>query len=118
MTPFRQGARLVACALLLSAAVAGCARAPSAHGPVAHAVHMHALQFQPDTTTATVGDTMVWTNDDIVPHTATQDGNAWDTGQIQPHASARVVLARAGDAPFHCTVHPTMRGVVIVRGAP
>lgn len=114
MTLIRQGARLAACALLL-AALAGCARNAARHA-TRHIVDIHGLQFHPDTTLAMVGDTVEWTNDDIVPHSATQDSQAWDTKLIQPHERGQIVVTARGDQPYHCMIHPTMRGRIVAHG--
>src|SRR5215471_11310003 len=47
--------------------------------------------FNPATVTVHTGDTVEWKNDDIVPHTATEDANAekpvFDSGAIQKGAT-------------------------------
>jgi plastocyanin len=60
------------------------------------------------------GDTVVWTNADVVPHTATL-AQGWDTGQIGANASGRIVAGQAGTYAYVCAYHPTMRGTLIVR---
>jgi len=41
---------------------------------------------------AAVGDTLVWSNRDVVPHTATADGGGWNTGSIPAGGERRVVV--------------------------
>jgi plastocyanin len=41
---------------------------------------------------AAVGDTLVWSNADVVPHTAMADGGGWDTGSIPAGGEGRVVV--------------------------
>jgi len=63
-----------------------------------------------------VGDTVVWINRDIVPHTATGHGRSrWDTGQLTQGQEGRYVARRAGETSYACTLHPTMHGKLIVR---
>ncbi|HEX2207443.1 MAG TPA: cupredoxin family copper-binding protein [Longimicrobium sp.] len=83
--------------------------------PAAHAVEIRGFRFVPDTVAAAPGDTVVWTNADVVPHTATASGGGWDTGRIAASASGRVVIPRAGTYAYVCAYHPTMRGTLVVR---
>lgn len=67
-----------------------------------------------------VGDTLLFANDDLTEHTATSDPGvvpSWDTGEIAPGSSASVSFPIAGAFPFHCAIHPHMRGVVMVTEA-
>jgi plastocyanin len=56
-----------------------------------------------------------WKNDDPLAHTVTADDGSWDSGLIQPGATWRRTFDRPGTYPFHCTPHPFMKGVVVVR---
>src|SRR2546429_9965080 len=44
--------------------------------------------FSPNPITIKVGDTVTWTNNGSVAHTATSNTGAWDTGQIASGASS------------------------------
>ncbi len=73
------------------------------------------MAFHPASLNVSVGDTVVWINRDIVPHTATGRGRrTWDSGQLQPGDSGRYVPRRAGRAPYTCRLHPTMKGLLII----
>ena len=61
------------------------------------------------------GATIEWTNHDVVAHTVTADDGSWHSGMIAPGATWRRTFDRAGDYAYHCTPHPYMRGVVVVR---
>jgi plastocyanin len=80
-------------------------------------VDIQNLAFNPSTVTVNVGDTVTWTNNDSVPHTATADDNSFDTGNIDPGTSDSVTFTSAGSFPYSCTIHPTMRGTVVVRSS-
>lgn len=74
------------------------------------------MEFHPAALEVAPGDTIVWVNRDIVPHTATADGkNGWDTGILTPSHSGSIVVSRVGGSPYGCKLHPTMRGGVKVR---
>jgi plastocyanin len=76
--------------------------------------------FDPATLTVKKGDTITVTNDDNVPHTVTSgsgpedpnSGKAFDTSIINVAANAKIDTSKLapGDYPFHCTVHPFMKG--------
>jgi plastocyanin len=61
------------------------------------------------------GTTVRWTNNDMVVHTVTADDGSWDSGAIEPGATWTRTFDSAGDYSFHCTPHPFMKGVVVVR---
>ncbi|MEN8375793.1 MAG: plastocyanin/azurin family copper-binding protein [Gemmatimonadota bacterium] len=81
------------------------------------------FQFVPDTMRVAAGTRVAWVNCDAAPieeHTTTADDGLWDSGLMdQPLAGASGgsfvrVFGDAGAFPYHCTVHPFMRGVVLV----
>jgi plastocyanin len=82
-------------------------------------VAIRAFKFEPATVTVNVGDTVEWKNDDIVPHTATADGEAqkpaFDSGTIQTGATWRYVARNKGTYNYTCTLHPNMKGELIVQ---
>jgi len=89
-------------------------------GPVqgrTHTIEIQGMQFHPAVLTVARGDTVVWINRDIVPHTATRAGKGaitWDTGQLSAGASGRYIARRAGVARYTCTFHPTMHGKLVI----
>jgi plastocyanin len=82
--------------------------------------------YSPEKITAKKGDVITVTNNDNAPHTATngaapddpQTGKLFDTSLIMPGKSAQIKTASLapGDYPFHCTVHPYMKGTLTVTG--
>lgn len=81
--------------------------------PRAHTVEIRGMQFHPAELTAAPGDTIVWINRDIVPHTAT--ANAWGTDVLSQGQSGRIVARRMGTIEYVCTLHPSMRGNLVIR---
>ena len=74
--------------------------------------------FSPNPIQITVGSTVTWTNATGPTHTATSDAGAWTTGSIAPGTtSAAVTFPTAGTFPYHCAIHPSMTGTVIVSAA-
>src|SRR6266404_3891307 len=70
--------------------------------------------FIGDPLTINAGDTVTWTNNDSVTHEPVSDTGAFDTGVIAPGNSASFKFASAGTYPYHCSIHPFMKGTIIV----
>lgn len=83
--------------------------------PAVHTVTIKLVMYTPATVTVNRGDTIVWKNEDPVPHTVTADHGAFDSGSIAPGQSWRYVPRRAGDYAYHCTLHPNMHGQLHVK---
>ena len=77
------------------------------------------MKFQPATLTVNVGDTVEFTNSDLYPHTATAkavgDLPAFDSGILASGASWRFVEKTKGTYDYICTLHPNMKGKLIVQ---
>ncbi len=66
-----------------------------------------------------VGETLVWTNMDPVPHTVTFGSRGvaepgFDSGLVGPGQSFALKFDRPGTYSFTCTLHPAMNGVIVV----
>jgi plastocyanin len=83
--------------------------------PSTYVVTIEAMRFNPQTLTVQRGDRVVWTNRDLLPHTATASSKAFDSRSIVPNASWTYVPRKPGNYPYGCSFHPTMHAVLIVR---
>jgi plastocyanin len=64
---------------------------------------------------AKVGDVITWTNGDSVPHkVALDDGSCQMSSNIPGGGSKSLVFSVAGTFPFHCAVHPSMKGTITI----
>jgi plastocyanin len=99
-----------------AAAGGGGACAPSSTaGKVA--VKIANFAFDPAQVSAKVGDTVTWTNSDSAGHTATVDDNdVCTTVTLENGASGGITFTQAGSYPYHCKIHPNMKGTVEVTG--
>jgi plastocyanin len=77
------------------------------------AVAIDKIAYAPISISAHVGDTVEWTNKDIVAHTATARDKQWDF-MIFPGKKQSVVLKRAGTIDYYCRFHPNMAGTITV----
>lgn len=79
-----------------------------------HTILINGVQFQPARLEVVVGDTVVWRNEDIVPHTATA-ANSFDSKNLDKGQSWSYVAKQKGRIPYLCTYHPTMTGELVVK---
>jgi len=74
------------------------------------------FSFAPSLTTINVGESITWHNLDAFNHTATSDTGAFDTA-IPAAGNKTIPFSVAGSYAYHCSIHPTMKGTVVVLGA-
>jgi plastocyanin len=79
-----------------------------------NAATIKGFSFQPDVLKVKVGAKVTWTNDDTVPHTVTADTNSFASGNLQPASSFSFTFTRPGTYAYHCSIHPSMHGSVVV----
>jgi plastocyanin len=78
------------------------------------AVRIRTFGFHPPLLEVREGDTVIWTNDDLAPHTATARDGSWDTGQLGRGVEARITFERPGEHVYACAFHRAMTGRVLV----
>jgi plastocyanin len=79
------------------------------------AVEMRGMAFAPQRLEVSAGATVEWTNRDQVAHTITANDGSWDSGPIAPGGTWRHTFDTPGTYSFHCTPHPFMTGMVVVK---
>ena len=84
---------------------------------VDHGVDIAGFAFSPQSVTVAVGDTVTWSNADAQNHTATANGGSFDTGTIGGGTSKSVTFSTAGTFAYHCKLHPSMTGTIVVEAA-
>jgi plastocyanin len=52
-------------------------------------------------------------NNDLSAHTVTADDGSFDV-EVPPGATVSFEVDEAGSYPFHCSIHPRMRSVLVV----
>ena len=63
---------------------------------------------------AKVGVAVAIANGDGTTHTVTADDGAFDSGNIAGGGSGTVNVAKAGTYAFHCNIHKSMKGSLVV----
>lgn len=82
-------------------------------------VDIQTFIFNPDPLEIPIGATVIWTNRDGVPHTATagtseNPSGYFDSGFLNQGESFRFTFDEAGVFEYFCQRHPSMRGQIIV----
>ena len=67
--------------------------------------------FVPNPLHAAIGNTIVWTNTDLVPHDIVLDDGR-PVGMLLPGQSSLPIALATETTGYHCTFHPTMVGQV------
>jgi plastocyanin len=88
--------------------------APSDQPKTIH-VAIRNYSFVPALVTVNPGDTVVFTNEDPVTHTATASGGAFDTGFLELNQTHAVTLIQPGQYGYFCLPHPGMKGTIVVQ---
>jgi plastocyanin len=102
-------------ALASTSCLAEDANIPSA-GPAA-TVNMEHNTFIPGEITVAPGTTVTWVNDEDMPHTVVDLNKAFRSKTLVKDASFSFTFATAGDYSYLCSIHPNMKGKVIVKPA-
>ncbi len=118
----------IAAALLLSAA--GCGSSPSVSGPAGSSAAASGAGNAPAVTstvfavsdymfpplTVAPGTTIRAVDGDDEPHTVTFDDRSFTTVTFdKSHPVTFTAPTRPGSYAFHCKVHPSMHGTIVVR---
>jgi plastocyanin len=108
--------------ILLGMLVFGCAQAPSStakndNQPVPNkVVAIKDFTFNPADTTINKGMTVLWVNEDSVPHTVAF-GDGSQSPILVPGQNYSRTFADSGDFAYSCGIHPSMKGSIKVLGA-
>jgi len=90
------------------------------------AATMGALAFSPDTLTISLADggQVLWRNADFTVstygnvngtiHQVTANGATFDSGPLDPKGAFTFTFTSAGIYGYHCSIHPSMIGAIVV----
>jgi plastocyanin len=71
--------------------------------------------YSPNPLTVAVGTTVTWTNGDTSTHGAVNDGGAFSSGNVGAGGKFSVALQAPGTFAYHCPIHSSMTGTIVVR---
>jgi len=75
---------------------------------------MSDFAFTPQSVTITKNQYVTWQNGAAQPHTTTSDAGLWNVSVGAGAKSGAVYFANPGSFTYHCTIHPTMTGTIVV----
>jgi plastocyanin len=70
--------------------------------------------FKPDTITVPVGTTVVWENNDDIPHTVVSLNGTFRSQALDTEDKFSFTFGKAGTFEYFCSLHPHMKGKVVV----
>ena len=115
-TPIARRA-LLALAILAALLGTSLVAAGMTRAGTSHLVEIENFAFVPPTLSIDVGDTVTWTNRDVVDHTATSTTGTFDSGLLAQGQSYSLTFTAAGTYEYLCTPHPFMTGRINVNAA-
>jgi plastocyanin len=107
MTPAFMHAR----AALIALALMGASPAQAAD----MAVKIDNFTFTPDTAEIAVGTTVVWTNDDDIPHALAATERQFKSHALDTGDSFSYTFTASGTYEYFCSLHPHMKGKIVVK---
>ena len=78
-------------------------------------VSLKNIAIDPTSVTIKVGDTVTWTNNDGFAHRLVGDNGEFDSGDMNGGATFSFTFKTAGTITYHCSIHPEMKGTIIVQ---
>ncbi len=96
--------------MLLAMLIAATMAAPAA----ATKVQIENYAFHQPSVTIVAGTTVTWTNGDDDPHTVVADDKSFASDGLGQGDTWSHTFLKPGTYHYHCSVHPFMKGTVIV----
>jgi plastocyanin len=106
--------------------VAGCSSPQTPSAPAApttspgggNSIAIKNFAFDPSTLTVKTGTAVTWNNQDATPHTIVSDTGspaAFSSDTLSTGASYTFTFSQPGTYTYHCSIHPSMKGTIIVQ---
>ena len=92
-------------------AVSGCTSNNQTSG---NTVTIQNMAFNPSTLNVQVGTTVTWINKDSVTHDVVSDTGVFNSGNLTNGMSYNYTFNQTGSFPYHCAIHPSMTGTIVV----
>jgi len=74
-----------------------------------------ASAYVPNPVTVSQGAVVMWSNSDSTTHDVVAYGGAFDSGRMNQNGTFSFTFAQKGTFTYHCSIHPTMIGTVVVQ---
>ena len=80
-----------------------------------HDVDITAKGFQPARISIRAGDSVTWSNGDARDHTVTASNGSFASGNIKSGGRFSFRFTKRGTYPYACSLHPRVKGTVVVQ---
>ncbi len=104
--------------LVLSLSAALALAAPGTATAATKVVSITRNAFSPASVTIQTGDTVVWRNADSQRHQVVAASGAFASPVLAPRRSFSLTFTRVGTYRYHDGLHPSLKGMVVVRARP
>lgn len=73
------------------------------------------FSFSPATLTVPVGTSVTWTNRDDIPHNVASEDHSIKSQVLDTDEKFTFTFAKPGTYSYFCSIHPKMKGTVVVQ---
>jgi len=115
--------------LIFASMTAGCSSYQTPSAPVTPAapptstgggnsISIKNFAFDPSSLTVKTGTVVTWLNQDGAPHTIVSDTGSpatFSSDSLSTGASYKFTFTQPGTYTYHCSIHPSMKGTIIVQ---
>jgi uncharacterized protein (TIGR03118 family) len=88
---------------------------PPPSGSQTAAANISNFSFVPPMLGITAGTQVQWTNQDTAVHTVVADDASFQSSGLQRNATFSQTFSTPGTYSYHCSIHPFMKGTIVVR---
>ena len=91
---------------------------PAASAHVAETeVKIDNFAFAPQRVVVKAGTTVIWINDDDIPHTVASSAKLFKSNALDTNDKFSFTFTTAGAYEYFCSLHPHMTGTIVVEAA-
>jgi plastocyanin len=112
--------------LILASMTAGCSSYQTPSAPAAppvltsgeNSITIKNFAFDPTLMTVKTGTVVMWVNQDGATHTIVSDTGSpttFSSDSLSTGASYKFTFTQPGTYTYHCSIHPSMKGTIIVQ---
>jgi hypothetical protein len=86
--------------------------------PIGNTIAIKNFAFDPSALTVKSGTAVMWTNLDAAPHAIVFDIGSpvtYSSGSLPPGSSYSLTFTQPGTYMYHCSIHPSMKGTIVVQ---
>jgi plastocyanin len=78
-------------------------------------IDLQGFAYLPTELTVPVGAKVTWVNKDPASHTVSADDSSFQSDVLDTGGRFEVRMTKAGRISYHCAIHPSMKGTIVVR---